>query len=248
MESAEACSFKTEIKVGLLTKIFENSSESDSLELFSNTQSILSDLLLSMAFGDPLKAKETNEILNLLNTITSNSEVIPYLLKIDFTESISKGFLDCDTNQKSKILDFLSNLFCHSSQTIKYILPFFKQEIFALVRYNQFGEIRKKAIQCLAACLICGDEEICFQILTKEIFQEILRELDDLDIEHVILILKAVEKILYYGKVLVCDSDEQNPFFDVFCNLQGEELLERLCDHNSKLISFLALHIIDTYF
>lgn len=246
-ESGTISGFSNAFQLKFLTKIFENCAENEIYELFMTSEPLISNFILSFVVYDSSNAQERIAFLSLLINISSYVEIIPYLFKMNIEEFIYKTLSSSPFDHQLKLLDLILNLFCHSSQTIKDLLPRLKSEMFSLVFMESNEEISKKALQALNVCLICGDEEICFELLTKELFEKILKEMESTDVDHAILMLKGVEKILFYGQILV-GCDEQNMFFEAFCEMKGEEILEKLTEHKSKTISFLALHIIDTYF
>ena len=245
---SEVSSISSEFLLNILKRTFENVSECEMFEIFSNTESLISKFFLQFLPSDIQNDNKFDEFLALLTNISSRAEIIPFLIKMNIGSLILKLFKMTPSSYHLKILDIILNLLCQGSETIKQLLPLLKDFLLSMVLHYSSNEVSKKALQALAVCLICGDEEICIELLTNELFEKILMETENDDVDHAILMVKAVEKTLFFGQILVRNSDEQNCFFEAFCQLGGEETLERLTENPSKTISFLALHIIDTYF
>lgn len=246
-EIGEVSSISSEFLLNILKRTFENTSECELLEIFSNTESLTSKFFLEFSSSDILSEAKFDDFFKVITCISSRSEIIPFLIKMNIGSLILK-LLKSSPSYRLKILDVILNLLCQGSEAIKQLLPLLKDFLLSLVLLPSSNEVSKKALQALVVCLICGDEEICIELLTKELFEKMMRETESDDVDHAILMVKAVEKTLFYGQILVRNSDEQNCFFEAFCQLGGEETLERLTENSSKTISFLALHIIDTYF
>lgn len=235
-------------QLNTFAKIFELCSENEITLIFSNTEFLFKKFLLSFSQYDEIKSKEISIFFSLLLHLSSFSEIIPNLVNMNIGEFLNSYLCKSPVEFQSKSLDIILNLFCHSSKTIKFLLHSLKNTIFNLMIYISVEEIMRKSLQSICICFICGDDEICFELLNKEIFGLILTSLDHWDIDHLILLMKTIEKILFYGQEIRNNTDEQNVFFELFCILKGEEQLEKMTMHPSKTISLMALHIIDKYF
>lgn len=223
--------------------------QNDLYEIFSNTHPLISEWLFAFTFGleIPEKMKECEVFISILMVFSSEIEIIPELLNMNIVKFLQNSLI-YHYSLQLKSLDILLNFFCHGCSTIKILLQNIKPIIFGLIFSTMCEEISRKALECICICVICGDDEICLGLLNYDLIQHIIMHLGDLDVEHIVLLLKTIEKILFFSEEISQMSDEQNRFFDILLELGCEKKLEILTLHQSKLISLLSLHILEKYF
>ena len=243
--SSQSMSFEL---LKLSSKLIQICPENEIFDVFLNLETLFKNLLSIFSKCDPIKSEETYEFIQMLFIISSQIDLTPNLLNMDLNIFLENSLMNNNHECRSKILDVVLNFFCHSSQTIKILLPSLKDALFSLI-FGSNDEIMRKSLQSICLCFICGDDEICIGLFSHKLCEKILEQFDnEYDNDHLMLMLKTIEKILFYGGSFEKNNDEQNIYFEDFCCLGGEEKLEKLLSHNSKTISLMALHIIDKYF
>lgn len=218
--------------------------ENQLFEFFRESSELLTEFLRGFSKKSAGFIEKIDDFLSILTVFSSEIDIIPELLQIN--ELI--GFFKENLKVSAQSLEILLNLLCHSANTIKFLLQFLKNELFCLIFCESREEFRRKALQSVCLCVICGDDEVFESLISAELLNKLLAELNHWEIDHLLVILKTLEKILFFCEEKSKSLDEQSEVFELLLELETEKRLEMLVEHNSKVISLLALHLLDRYF
>lgn len=231
-----------------LKNLAETCPETQLFEFFREVAELLNELLYVFSWKTSNFLEKLEDFFAILTVFSSEIDIIPEFLQMNNLPSFFKGNLKLSP----QTLEILLNLLCHGANTIKFLLQTVKTQLFSLVfdeNLENFNEnTAKKALQSLCICIICGDDEICADLLTPELLKRFLQELNHWEIDHVLIILKTLEKILFFCEEISKNLDDQSTVFESLLDLNVEKRLETLINHRSKPISLLAMHLLDKYF